>query len=306
MRGSSRRQFLKSLGIAGAGTLAGLGAFGQSGDEQASKVTILHTNDTHSRLDPYPANDPNYPNMGGYARRAALINLLRQQDPQLLLLDAGDMLQGTPYFNMYGGEPEFRLMSRMGYDAATIGNHEFDNGLDGFNTVLPFAEFPFISSNYDFSGTVLAGKIKDHLILNRNGIKIGIYALGIELQGLVGRELYGATLYQDPIPVARQMEDLLKNKLGCQLIICLSHLGFEYGSDQVSDVILAANTSHTDVILGGHTHYLLDPPEEVRNQADRKVIIGQSGYGGTHLGKIEVYFDQQKVNKASFSMAKIC
>lgn len=306
MSGSSRRQFIKSLGIAGAGALAGFGAFAQSAGRKQKMITILHTNDTHSRLDPYPTNDPNYPGMGGYARRAALISKFREQDPELLLLDAGDMLQGTAYFNMYGGEPELKLMSRMGYDAATIGNHEFDNGLDGFDKVLPFAEFPFISSNYDFSQTVLAGKFKEYLVLERSGIKIGIYGLGIELQGLVGRGLYGDTLYQDPLKVAQRIEDILKNELDCQLIICLSHLGFEYDSDKVSDVVLAQNTSHTDVILGGHTHYLLNPPAVVQNQQKRNVYIGQSGYGGTHLGRMEVYFDgRQNVNMASFSMIKI-
>lgn len=308
MEKGNRRQFLKTLGLAGAGAFAGYAALGQQGhDKNTKKITLLHTNDTHSRLDPYPFNDPNYPNMGGYARRAALINHFRQNDPQLLLLDAGDIFQGTPYYNMYGGEPELRLMSKMKYDAATIGNHEFDNGLEGLDKVLPFAEFPFVSSNYDFSGTILAGKIKDHLLLERNTIKIGIYGLGIKLQGLVGRDLYADTIYNDPIEVARSIEQTLRKEHGCQLIICLSHLGFRYEEDRPSDMMLATNTMYTDIIIGGHTHTLLDPPTVVENQRGKNVAIGQSGYGGVRIGKMDIYFDREnEVNLVESYAQKIC
>lgn len=287
----SRRQFIKTIGIAGAGALAGFAALGQ--DDIKASITILHTNDTHSRLDAYPANDPNYPNMGGYARRAALIQAYRIQDPGLLLLDAGDIFQGTPYFNLYGGEPELRLMSKMGYTAATMGNHEFDNGLEGFAKVLPNAQFPFVSSNYDFSQTILAGKIKDHLVLERNNIKIGIYGLGISLQGLVSKELYGQTQYIDPLQVARRMEQYLIRKHNCQLVICLSHLGFSYQTGEVSDVVIAENTSNTHIIIGGHTHTLLDPPAVIKNQKGKNVYIGQSGYGGLRLGMMQVFMNSR-------------
>ena len=289
MNYASRRQFLKAMGIAGAGTLAGMHAWAQVAQDP-TKLTILHTNDTHSRLDPYPPNDPNYPNMGGYARRAALVNHYRFTDPELLLLDAGDIFQGTPYYNLYGGEPELRLMSKMGYDAATVGNHEFDNGLDGFEKVLPHAQFPFVSSNYDFSQTILDGKIKKHLVLERHDIRIGIYGLGIRLEGLVGANLYGDTKYLDPIEVARDMEQQLKRRHRCHLIICLSHLGYQYQTDRVSDVLVAENTRETDIIIGGHTHTLLDPPARIENQRGNTVFIGQTGSGGVRLGVMNVYF----------------
>lgn len=282
------------LGVAGAATLAGLPAIALR-DAGVHKLTILHTNDTHSRIDPYPANDPNYPGMGGYARRASVIKKFRQEDPNLLLLDAGDVFQGTPYFNVYGGEPELKLMSKMGYDAVAFGNHEFDNGLDGFKEVLPFAQFPFLAANYDFSNTIVKGKIKDYIILQKGMVKIGIYGLGIDPEGLVSRNLYGETEYLDPIAKAREMENTLRRKQ-CDLIICLSHLGYSYESEKVSDVIIARQTQHTHIIIGGHTHTLLNPPAKINNLRDQTVTIGQAGYGGTYIGSMNVFFDQNMEN----------
>ena len=270
----NRRTFAKT-GLLGGIALAGgwpLKVLGTR--EEISHLCILHTNDTHSRIDPYPANDPNYPGMGGYAMRAALINQIREETPNVLLLDAGDIFQGTPYYNVYGGEPELKLMTLMGYDASTIGNHEFDNGLDGLLQVLPHASFPFVSSNYDFSRTPLHGSIKPHHIIEKAGLKIGLYGLGIELEGLVGRNLYGNTTYNDPIRVARSVERLLKEDMNCDIIICLSHLGYEYETSKVSDVVIAKNTRYTDIILGGHTHTLLDPPATISNAANNIVYIG--------------------------------
>ncbi|TVQ14293.1 MAG: bifunctional metallophosphatase/5'-nucleotidase [Bacteroidetes bacterium] len=288
----NRRTFAKTSLIAGISLGAGLPllAYGQ---EKISHLCILHTNDTHSRIDPYPANDPNYPNMGGYARRAAVISQIRQTTPHVLLLDAGDIFQGTPYFNVYGGEPELMLMTKMGYDAATMGNHEFDNGLDGFLEVLPHAGFPFVISNYDFSATILHGKTMPYKVMEKGDLKIGLYGLGIELEGLVGRNLYAETLYVDPVDVARRVERLLKEELGCDIIICLSHLGYEYETGKVSDVVIARKTRYTDIILGGHTHTLLDPPAKIENAAGKKVHIGQTGYAGVRLGRMDLYFNKK-------------
>ncbi len=288
MNGTSRRNFLRVAGLAGLGAMAGIPhlAYGGSG---IRRLTILHTNDTHSRIDPYPTNDPNFAGMGGYARRAVLVNQFRQEDPELLLLDAGDFFQGTPYYNMYGGETELVLMSHLGYTAATLGNHEFDNGMDGLLKVLPHANFPFVCSNYDFSQTILHDQTVPYLVLNRNGIDVGIYGLGISLRGLVGSKLYGETVYHDPVDVAQEMEDMLKKEKKCDLIICVSHLGFRYDSDRVSDYLVAQQTRHTDIIIGGHTHRVLDPPEVVENINGLPVSIGQAGSGGTRLGKMEVF-----------------
>ena len=296
MQQFDRRNFLKTISIAGAATLAGMHALALR-DASLEKICILHTNDTHSRLDPFPDNDPNYPGMGGYARRASLVKQFRATEDNLLLVDAGDIFQGTPYYNMYGGEPELRLMSKMGYDAAAFGNHEFDNGLDGFKKVQPFASFPFLAANYDFSQTLLAGKIKSQTIIERSGKKIGIYGLGINPEGLVSRALYGDTKYLDPIAIAGEVEERLFKQHRCELIICLSHLGFSYETDQVSDVIIAENTRYTDIIIGGHTHNVLDPPATVVNKRDQNVTIAQAGYGGVFLGKLNVYFNKPANSK---------
>lgn len=297
MNRTSRRDFLKMASLAGIGAFTGFSAaaFEQS---ELRRITILHTNDTHSRIDPYPANDPNYPGMGGYARRAALVKHYRRSDPGLLLLDAGDIFQGTPYYNMYGGEAELKLMSHMGYDAATIGNHEFDNGIDGLRKVLPNASFPFVCSNYDFSDTILQGLTIPNLVLERNDIVIGIYGLGIDPAGLVGSNLTGNTRYLDPIEVAREMETELRQKKRCELIICLSHLGFRYDSDRVSDYMVAQNTRFTDIIIGGHTHRRLDPPEVAINLEQQPVYIGQAGSGGVYLGQMEVVFETASNKKS--------
>ena len=290
LKNINRRNFVKTTMLGGFALGVGIPLWA-TGNNDVSQLCILHTNDTHSRIDPYPANDPNFPMMGGYARRATLINQVRNQVEHVLLLDAGDIFQGTPYYNVYGGEPELRLMTKMGYDASTIGNHEFDNGLDGLERVLPFAGFPFISSNYDFSQTILNGKIKTFKIIHKGNLKIGIYGLGIELEGLVGRNLYGNTVYHDPIRVARRMEMLLKEEHGCDLVICLSHLGFEYQTGKVSDVVIAGKTRYTDIIIGGHTHTLLDPPAQIENAAGKIVYIGQTGYAGVRLGRMDLCFN---------------
>lgn len=292
----SRRAFLRLAGIGGIGALSGISGHLIAGGG-GRKITILHTNDTHSRIDPYPLNDPNFPGMGGYARRAALINDFRRVDPELLLLDAGDIFQGTPYYNLYGGEPELRLMSKMEYDAAAFGNHEFDNGLDGFLHVLPHATFPFITANLDFSDTILKEKTLPYTTLRRNGLKIGIYGLGIDPRGLVSPVLYEGTRYLDPIEVAREMENMLKNRQGCDLIICLSHLGYSYEHGRVSDVVIAGHTRYTDIIIGGHTHTLLDPPSLVTNSQNKPVTIAQAGSGGVRLGVIQVIFDKESTDK---------
>lgn len=292
----SRRKFLAMAGISGAATLSGFSVLAAK-NENLRRLTILHTNDTHSRIDPFPPNDPNFPSMGGYARRAALINQQRQNDPGLLLLDAGDIFQGTPYFNMYKGVPELKLMTKMKYDASAMGNHELDNGIDGFLNVLPNAGFPFLAANYDFSETALRNKIESHIILNRNGIRVGIYGLGINPRGLLAPSLFADLKYNDPVEIARDVENTLRNRNRCQLIICLSHLGFNYNSDQVSDVVLARHTSFTDIIIGGHTHTLLDPAVTEKNALGKNVTIGQTGANGIRLGKMEVLFNDSAQEK---------
>ena len=254
-------------------------------------ITILHTNDVHSYIDPFPADHPRNPNMGGVAKRAALIEEIRKENSNVLLLDAGDIFQGTPYFNYYGGELEFKLMSMMQYDVATLGNHDFDNGIDGFYSQLHNAKFDFVNANYDFKNTVLDGVVKPYKIIMKDGIKIGIFGLGIELAGLVDKKLYKETVYNDPIERATDMSRILKEEQKCDLIICLSHIGYKYKDDsnKVCDITLAQKTKNIDLILGGHTHTFLDKPVIEKNLEGKDVLINQVGCYGLNLGRIDFY-----------------
>ena len=289
-----RRTFIKNIGATS--LLLGAGAWStlsMKANSTLKQITILHTNDTHSHIDPLPANDPLRPNKGGAARRAALINQIRTENPYTLLFDAGDIFQGTPYFNFYGGELEFKIMSMLKYDAATFGNHDFDNGVEGLVAQLPHATFEFINANYDVSNTALAGHVKPYKIYNVAGIKIGVYGLGVELEGLVNKRQYGETVYLNPIEIAQDMEHKLHNEEQCDLIICLSHLGYDYLDNplKVSDLKVAAQTSHTDLIIGGHTHTFLDKPTLVTNKSGKTTLVNQVGCYGINLGRIDFFFE---------------
>lgn len=289
-----RRTFIKNIGATS--LLLGTGAWStlsMKANSTLKQITILHTNDTHSHIDPLPANDPLRPNKGGAARRAALINQIRAENPNTLLFDAGDIFQGTPYFNFYGGELEFKIMSMLKYDAATFGNHDFDNGVEGLVAQLPHATFEFINANYDVSNTALAGHVKPYKIYNVAGIKIGVYGLGVELEGLVNKRQYGETVYLNPIEIAQDMEHKLHNEEQCDLIICLSHLGYDYLDNplKVSDLKVAAQTSHTDLIIGGHTHTFLDKPTLVTNKSGKTTLVNQVGCYGINLGRIDFFFE---------------
>ena len=297
----NRKQFLKTIG---GGTLAmtlapnlllaeNLNIFDV---KAAYKLTILHTNDQHSRIEPFEASYTRNPNQGGFARRAALIEKIRKENSNILLLDSGDTFQGTPYFNFFGGELEFKLMSMMGYDASTMGNHDFDNGLEGFKKVQANAKFPFICSNYDFKNTILDGQTIPYKIFNKNGIKVGIFGVGIELAGLVGKKQYGETVYENPIEVAQHYSVFLRNEKKCDLVICLSHIGYDYrdNPNKISDKILAAKTDGIDLILGGHTHTFLPEPQTFTNRKGKNVLVNQVGWAGLLLGKLDFYFDKNK------------
>ncbi|QJP35827.1 bifunctional metallophosphatase/5'-nucleotidase [Nonlabens sp. Ci31] len=261
----------------------------------SKKITILHTNDTHSHIEPISGgrND----GRGGVARRAALINTVRKENPNTLLLDCGDIFQGTPYFNFYGGELEIKLMSMMGYDAATIGNHDFDNSIEGLYAQLPNATFDFVISNYDFSNTIMDGQIKSRKVIVKDGIRIGLFGLGIHLQGLVEPKMYKETVYNDPVEIAKDQVRLLREEDHCDIVICISHLGYSYRGDKVSDVSLAAATSGIDLIIGGHTHTFLDAPVIVTNAAGKEVMVNQVGCYGINLGRIDFYLKEGKVDK---------
>ena len=254
------------------------------------KVTILHTNDVHSRLDPFPEGSGRYAGLGGAAQRASLIRDIRNETEHILLLDAGDMLQGTPYFNLYKGETEFKVMNALNYDVVTIGNHDFDAGIDQLAVNAQTAKFDIVSANYQFDETPMADFVKDYTIREFDDVRIGIFGIGIELESLVPSAWYGETKYIDPITVANQTARVLKRKEHCDYIVCLSHLGYKYDSSKVSDVIMAQNTTDIDLIIGGHTHTFLDIPDVRRNTDGQPVVITQVGWAGLKLGRIDLEF----------------
>lgn len=279
---------------------------GSCGNSAKKHITILHTNDVHSHIDPFPTNHSTYPNLGGLARRATLVDQIRKENPNTLLFDAGDIFQGTPYFNFYGGELEFKLMSMLKYDAATIGNHDFDNGLDGLYAQLPYASFDFLSANYDFTNTLMDGHVQPYKIYTVDGIKIGVFGLGIELAGLVTKKLYQETVYLNPIEIAQDISRTLKDKEKCDLIICLSHLGYQYQNLQKPDDLkLAAGTENIDLIIGGHTHTFLDRPAIVNNRKNQEILVNQVGCFGINLGRIDYYFDDGKKNTSEGATIKV-
>ncbi|WP_040279968.1 bifunctional metallophosphatase/5'-nucleotidase [Psychroserpens damuponensis] len=295
-----RRDFIQQTAAASA--LIGLGGMSLTSftPSTTKKITILHTNDVHSHIDAFGPDDGRNPNQGGVARRASLVEAIRKENPNTLLLDAGDIFQGTPYFNYYGGELEFKLMSMLKYDVATIGNHDFDNSIEGLYAQLPHAKFDFVSANYDFSNTVLDTHVKPYRIITKDGIKIGIFGLGIELEGLVEKRMYKETVYLDPTEAAQEMTRILKEDEQCDLIICLSHLGYNYKNrpEKISDLKLAGITKDIDLIIGGHTHTFLKKPTVVKNSEGKNMLVNQVGCYGINLGKIDFYFDSDK-NKAA-------
>ena len=283
----NRRRFIYNSSIASLSVL-GLNSCNQLFRDV--KITILHSNDVHSQIEPFPVNHNRFPGRGGFARRASIFNEIRSVNPNTLIFDAGDIFQGTPYFNFFQGELELKLMKEMGYSAATIGNHEFDAGLDILKKNILSTNFQFIISNYDFVNTELEGLTTPYKIYKKEGIKIGVFGLGIELKGLVNPILYKETKYYDPIEISNEMVKILKDRKKCDLIICVSHLGHEYNSNKISDTKLAQLTNDIDLIIGGHTHTFLKEPLITKNMKNKDVIINQVGRGGVYLGRIDFNF----------------
>ena len=287
---TNRRNFIKntSLGVIGLSFLS-KPIFA---DNEIKKITILHTNDMHSRIEPFSSGS--YKGFGGMAQRSSIIKEIRKKEKNVLLFDGGDIFQGTPYFNYFGGELEFKLMSEMKYDAAVLGNHDFDNGINGLKKQLQHANFPFLISNYDFKNTILKDQFNPYKIFIKDNIKVGVFGVGIELKGLVPKELYKETVYLDPIENSKFYGNKLKNELGCDLVICLSHLGLQYENNKISDITLAKKSKFIDLIIGGHTHTFLKKPKIITNAINKKVIINQVGWGGINIGKIDFIFKQNK------------
>ncbi len=292
----TRRKFLgDSLYLSG-GVMVAANAvpqfLGNKKDAKVKTLTVLHTNDTHSHIDPFSTDDAKYPGAGGVVSRFRMIEDIRQQKENVLLLDAGDIFQGTPYFNKYGGVLEMKLMQAMGYDAATMGNHDFDGGLSGFLKAQQEVTFPFLCANYDFKNTVLNNHTKPNHIFTKNGLKIGVFGVGVELDGLVPKSKFEDTEYADPIAIAQEQVDILQ-KAKCDLVICLSHLGYDYEDrKKVSDHKLAKNTKGIHLIIGGHTHTFLKKPTVLKNNEGDNVLVNQVGWAGINLGRIDFTFEK--------------
>ena len=271
-------------------------------DEKAYRLTVLHTNDVHSRIDPFPMDGGSNQGLGGVAARAEIIEKVRKEEENILLLDAGDIFQGTPYFNFYKGEPEIKAMSSMRYDATTIGNHDFDAGLENLATQLAnHATFPMLVANYDFTGTPMESKYQPYKIYKKGKIKAGVFGVGIEMAGLVSENLSAGTKYLDPVVKANEMAYKLKKEKDCDLVICLSHLGNLYTDNKVSDKRLATETENIDLIIGGHTHTFLPAPIVYKNKKGSDVIVNQVGWAGINLGRLD--FDLSKYSKKKLSQA---
>lgn len=290
----SRKSFLKKSAYA----LAGSTWFTNVGAHLFDKfdgpsITILYTNDTHSRIDPFPENAREYSGLGGIAKRSSLVNKIRLEEEHVLLLDAGDVFQGTPWFNMYGGKVDFEMMSEMGYDAIAIGNHEFDRGLEGFAEAAAYADFPFLSVNYSVRKTPLNPFVERQIIKEMDGFRIGIFGLGIQLEGIVDPALSGDVRYRDPVINAKRTVKNFRDFHSCDYVVCLSHLGYKYDGNQVDDITLAQKVPDIDLIIGGHTHTFLDQPVEVENPSGSTTLITQMGHSGIRLGRIDLNITDQ-------------
>ena len=250
-------------------------------------LTILHTNDTHSQVEALEEGKRDE-FCGGYTRRMGLIAQERKADPNLLVFDAGDFCQGTPYFNFYHGRIEIDAMNRMGYDAVMLGNHEFDNGVDTLAAILQGAQFPVVCANYDVKGSVLEGLVLPYTVICRQNVRIGVFGIGIDPAGLIAERNFAPLQYLDPIATAQDVANTLKNKEKCDVIVCLSHQGTHPSTEgKLSDVELVQATRNIDIIIGAHTHKTLTNIY-IPNLDGDSVFLAQMGKSGARIGKIQV------------------
>lgn len=301
----SRREFLR-LGTT-AGVVAAIPAFGASHKSRASRpdadetlITILHTNDTHSQIEPFPATDPRYPNMGGAARRATLVKQVRSENPNTLLVDAGDAFQGSPFFNFYQGEVEYKVMSAIGYDAVTLGNHEFDNGVEALARAMEFAKFDIVCANYDCRKSKIGKRVQPYTVKNVGPYKVGIFGLGIRFEGLVVERNHADVIDYDPIAPARGAVRVLRQIEKCHLVICLSHLGFTPKElERIDDIHVAQQVEGIDLIVGGHTHTFMKEPESVKNPSGGITPIFQVGWAGINVGRVDFTIKAGKITNVT-------
>lgn len=313
--GFNRRRFLKAS-IAGGAAVAFSGSALEwlSGESAAAAmasftepllkagpgealITILHTNDTHSQIDPLPDNDKQYPGKGGVARRATLVKRIRKENPNTLLVDGGDVFQGTPYFNFYRGEVEYKSMSLIGYDVVTLGNHDFDNGVDALAAAMKFANFDFVSSNYDVRGTPLEHLVKPYVVRTLGGVRVGLFGLGISPNNLITPDNFKGVKHLDPVRMARGVVKLLREQERCQLVVGMTHLGYYPNprEGEIGDSQVASQVDGIDFIAGGHTHTFMTKPVVAKQPSGGNTIIFQVGKSGIFLGRVDLKMRDGKV-----------
>lgn len=269
-------------------------ALSATAQESRRQLVVLHTNDTHSTVMPLSENlnDTMKAARGGFLRRVAMVKEERAKEPDLLLFDSGDFSQGSPYYTLYKGDVEVGLMNRMQYDAATIGNHEFDFGLENMARIFRMAEFPIVCANYDFTGTPVEGTVRPYVVIERKGLRIGVFGLSPRLEGLVSKENYRGVTFSDPIEKAREVAGRLRNEERCDVVVCLSHLGWQMSKPDVDDSTLIAATRDIDLVLGGHSHTYLKELEWVKNADGKPVPVDQNGKHGIFVGRLVLGFEE--------------
>lgn len=263
--------------------------------QQTKELDILHTSDTHSRIEPVPAQSADdLAGLGGVLRRADFVKQFREEHPLMLLFDGGDFSQGTPYYNFFRGELEVKMMNLMGYDAMTIGNHEFDFGLENMARLYRMADFPVVCANYDVTGTVLEGLVKPYVVLEREGLRIGVFGLSPQLEGLVQASRCEGVTYKDPVAAAQVVVDKLRGAEHCDVVICLSHLGLlGVDSEVPGDEVLLSATRGIDLLLGGHTHTFLEQPAWLPNADGKQVPVMHTGKNGAYVGQLTMTLEKE-------------
>lgn len=259
----------------------------KQGSREVRRLTILHVNDTHSHMEPVRSGE--YAGMGGALERAAYIDSVRQADgPQnVLLLHAGDFCQGTSYFSELGGQVETRILNAIGYDVITLGNHEFDNGIEALGQVLSGVNMPVVCCNYDFSPFEAGKYIRPYAIVQKAGLKIGVIGVLCGLKEMVAGDIAGRIPAFDTVPTVQKYADELRPK--CDLVIALTHIGYEaHNPGDLLDSGLAAATRNIDIIVGGHSHTFLEEAVKVKNLDGREVPIVQVGWMGAYMGEFKV------------------
>jgi 5'-nucleotidase len=264
-------------------------------------ITVLHTNDTHSQIDPLPPNDSLHPGKGGVARRATLVKRVRRENPNTLLIDGGDVFQGTPYFNFYKGEVEYKAMSEIGYDVGTLGNHEFDNGVEALAAAMQFAKFDLVSANYDVRGTPLESKVKQYVVREIKGVRIGLFGLGISPVGLITPANFKGVTYIDPVVAARAVVKTLRETERCTMVMAMTHLGYypQPRNGAIGDTQVAAQVDGIDFIAGGHTHTFMEKPVRVKQPSGGETVIFQVGKSGIYLGRVDFVVRSGKIVAAA-------